>query len=255
MKPHKDVLNKQLSTLIIGYGVVGQHLHKIFTDADWVDEDAMIHGEGRKWELGFICVPTPAKGTGQCDMFFVEDAYNTWKDKVKYFCCRSTIEIGSCDRFERFCFSPERIGETKYHLESADFVILGGPKEVTKVFAEAWTLVTNADFRIYQTDGKTAELVKLMENAYLATKICFANQFYDLAEEIGVDYNELRELWLADDRIVTKNHTYVYRNNRGYAGKCLPKDIRNLVYSFNRIPFMEFIQRYNEELRCLKDDV
>ena len=52
---------------------------------------------------------------------------------------------------------------------------------------------------------------------------------FDVAEALGVDYNQLREVWLADPRI-GRSHTFVYRNNRGYGGKCLPKDTSALIH-------------------------
>lgn len=63
-----------------------------------------------------------------------------------------------------------------------------------------------------------------MENSYLAAKVTFCNEFYEIASALDVDYNELRELWLADSRI-EKTHTFVYPDERGFGGKCLPKDV------------------------------
>ena len=37
-----------------------------------------------------------------------------------------------------------------------------------------------------------------MENAYLATKVVFCNEIYDLAKKLGIDYNVVREIWLSD---------------------------------------------------------
>jgi UDP-glucose 6-dehydrogenase len=120
--------------------------------------------------------------------------------------------------------SPEYLGETLGHpmveIARDPFIILGGESEVTKVFAEAWTTVTNSHTRIYQVSGKTAELCKLMENSFLATKVMFCNEFFTLAKEIGVDYNILREIFLLDSR-VGRSHTYVFDDNRGFSGKCL----------------------------------
>jgi len=261
---HKEVINQQPSTLIIGYGWVGQFIHKYFTEADWVDENNLIHfsaEQRNEWELAFICVPTPACPDGRCQMDYVKSAVDTWKDKVQYFCCKSTVEIGSCDYFNKkginFCMSPEYLGETLAHPlnepRKDTFVILGGPKAVTKIFAESWTLVTNSMTKIYQTDCKTAELTKLMGNSFIATKVIFVNEFFSLAEEIGVDFNELRELWLADPR-VSRSHTYCYRNNRGFGGKCLPKDLNNLVWYFKnktkiRAKLIEFLLEYNKEFK------
>src|SRR4029077_1080164 len=65
-------------------------------------------------------------------------------------------------------------------------------------------------------------------NAFLATKVTFCNEFFDIAQRFGIDYNELRELWLLDPRI-GKSHTFVFADKRGYAGKCLPKDMDAVI--------------------------
>jgi UDP-glucose 6-dehydrogenase len=58
--------------------------------------------------------------------------------------------------------------------------------------------------------------------------VTFCNEFYDIAERFGVDYNELRELWLLDPRI-GRSHTFVLPDDRGFGGKCLPKDVSAMV--------------------------
>ena len=68
-----------------------------------------------------------------------------------------------------------------------------------------------------------------MENSFYSVKVTFCNQFYDLAESMGIDYNQLRETWLLDPRI-SKSHTFVYPDNRGYGGSCLPKDTAAIIY-------------------------
>ena len=77
-------------------------------------------------------------------------------------------------------------------------------------------------------DSDTVEMAKYMENAFLATKVTFCNEMYDLAIQLGVNYNALREIWTADWRI-GRSHTFVYEDNRGYGGNCLPKDISALI--------------------------
>src|SRR5207249_2446719 len=56
----------------------------------------------------------------------------------------------------------------------------------------------------------------------------FCNEFFDIAEQLNVDYSELRELWVLDPRI-GKSHTFVFPDKRGYGGKCLPKDLDAVI--------------------------
>ena len=110
----------------------------------------------------------------------------------------------------------------------------------------------HADTKFCQTDLKTAELVKYAENAWLGTKVTFCNEFYEIAKTLGVDYNELRELWLADERI-NRSHTLVYPDKRGFSGKCLPKDIHAIVKKLEEIGYEpKFIKKTLEENERLK---
>ena len=264
-QPHPEVVNEHPSTLIVGYGHVGHQMGKFFQQAHYVDVDGMVREAATgsvarvrpvtRYALGFICVPTPEGADGRCDTGMVEDAFAMWMEHADSWCLKSTVEVGTTERLgPNVCFSPEYYGETLGHplRDSIPFVILGGPPDVTRAFATAWTLVTNAYTRIYQTDSRTAELCKLMENSWLATKVSFCNQFYDLAQTAGIDWNELRELWLADPRI-NRSHTYVYPGNRGWGGKCLPKDTANLCAWAREIgapaELIEAVREYNAGLR------
>ncbi|MDD5059292.1 MAG: hypothetical protein PHQ60_15655 [Sideroxydans sp.] len=264
--PHPDMVNRHPRTLIVGWGHVGKQIGRYFTEADWVDAGGVIQvrdvdrvglvdRDGYRYELGFICVPTPQGDEGHCDTSLVREAYERWGSLARYWCLKSTVSIGTTESLgDNVCMSPEYYGESVGHplREALPFVILGGPRDVTDAFATAWTLVTSAELRIYQTDARTAELCKLMENSWLATKVGFCNQFYDLAQVAGVNWHELRELWLADPRI-TRSHTYVYPNNRGWGGKCLPKDTANLcawARKHGRVAtLIEAVRAYNRGLR------
>jgi len=266
---NSDVLNKHPKTLIIGYGWVGQYIGSYFKEGDYTTIENSINrvkdntpSDNEKWELLFVCVPSPMLPSGKCDTSIVEEVIKKYKDAAEYFCIKSTVEVGTIDYLKKkygvkICMSPEYVGETLGHPLAEPtrdpFIILGGEKETTKKFAEAWTLVTNSYTKIYQVSAKTAELCKLMENSFISTKVMFMNEFFSLAEEVGVDFNELREVFLADPR-VSRSHTYVYRKNRGFSGKCLPKDLNNLVWFYKnktktRAELIEFLLNYNKKLR------
>lgn len=258
LKSHSEVLNNEPRTLIIGHGWVGRFIESYFTQADIFDSKGYKKRKLKEYDLAFICVPTPMKGDGSCHTDIVERSIQNFKDVVKYFCIKSTIPVGFVEEMEEkygvnICFSPEYVGETLGHplveAKRDTFIILGGRKEVTTPVAEYWTLVTNSYAKIYQVDARTAELCKLMENSFIATKVMFMNEFYEIASSLDIDFQDLRQIFLADPR-VSPSHTYVYKDNRGFAGKCLPKDINNLVHTFpKQAKLMKFLLKYNEEMR------
>jgi UDPglucose 6-dehydrogenase len=67
-----------------------------------------------------------------------------------------------------------------------------------------------------------------MCNSWGAHKVTFANEWFEIANIFGVNYDELRELFVLDTR-VEKIHTAVLKSKRGFGGKCFPKDVNAIV--------------------------
>jgi UDPglucose 6-dehydrogenase len=240
------------SVAIVGFGAVGRGMKTLFPDAVLFDEPLGIgtREQVNRCQFAFVCVPTPADEYGRCDTSIVEEVVS-WIE-CSTIVLRSTVPPGTTERLaerygKRIVFQPEYgPGETSDHpfadVRSIRWVILGGLRAWTKPVCELYQTVFSSDVVMQQTDARTAELTKYMENAYLAMKVAFCNEFYGLAERIGVDYNELRELWLLDPRI-GRSHTWVHPDDRGFGGKCLPKDLEALL---------QFGTDAGEELRLLR---
>ena len=188
-------------------------------------------------DVAFIAVPTPMAGDRTCDTSIVEEVI-AWVT-CPLIIIRSTVAPGTTDRLARkykrnVVFQPEYLGETPAHMfgrmAEREFVVLGGTKENVSKAADFYKHYYNAMVRFYFCDALTAEVCKYMENAFYAVKVTFMNEFYDIAQAHGVDFNELREVWLADTRI-SRDHTFVYPDSRGFSGKCLPKDVNAIVQS------------------------
>lgn len=188
-------------------------------------------------DVVFICVPTPMRSDHVCDTSIVEEAV-AWV-KAPLLIIRSTVAPGTTDRLrqkynKRIVFQPEYLGETTAHvfgnMAERNFVVLGGTTEDTSRAADFYKNYYNSYVQFYFCDATTAEVAKYMENAFYAVKVTFVNEFYDIAKAHGVDFNLLREVWLADTRI-SRDHTFVYPDARGFSGKCLPKDCNAIVKS------------------------
>lgn len=163
----------------------------------------------------------------------------------------------------RIVVSPEYMGESKYYtpfwkypdpqdMRSHAWQVFGGEKKDTSLCVDIFQRKMSVDCKFIQTDAITASLTKYMENSFFAMKVTFCNQMYDLAEELGVDYNELRECWLADTRI-NRNHTMVFKKDRGYGGKCFPKDVRAIIKDAENVgislDLMKAVDEINEKIR------
>ncbi len=249
-KPNSDVLNKEPRTLLIGYGWVGQFVHKYFTQADvWTPSKGLRNKDGDlydrahepdHWDVAFISTPSPMNADGSCDVSAVNDAVKLWAPKVKLFIIRSTVVPGTTEALQQqypdnlFAMQPEYLGETLGHplfaLDYQTFIIVGGNKASTQFAAECWSRVLHPGARIRQmSTSMIAEFCKYMENCFLAAKVIFVNDWARLCRKTGVDFLELREAWLDDPRI-GRSHTFAYDGNPGFSGKCLPKDLNSIAY-------------------------
>lgn len=253
---------RNYSVAIIGYGAVGKGIHQIFGDAVPYDPPLGIgsRAEVNACRYAFVATPTPTTPSGVLDVSIVVEAVD-WIES-EFIVIRSTVPVGTTDRLrestgKKIVFQPEYgPAETPDHpfnnLRNVRWAILGGARNDTIGVADLYKTVFNSDIAIHQTDARTAELTKFMENAYLAAKVTFCNEFYDIAASLGVDYNELRELWLLDPRI-GRSHTFVFPESRGFGGRCLPKDLRGVVSSAcaaGAVPeLLEAVLSVNDRLR------
>lgn len=229
---------------IIGYGHVGKAMHVLFTDAALYDEplDIGTKQDINNCNIAFICVPTPMADSGKCDTSIVEEVISWCAAEILVI--RSTVYVGftdkMCEKYNKnIIFQPEYYGETAAHpfadLANRSWLSFGGNNdEVISKVIELYKTVYNSNIKIYITDAKTAELAKYMENSFYAVKVTFCNEFYDIAKKLHVNYDKVREVWLADPRIGS-SHTFVYEDNRGYGGKCLPKDIASIIYQADEV--------------------
>ncbi|MBN2583957.1 MAG: hypothetical protein JXL80_12900 [Planctomycetes bacterium] len=225
---------------IVGYGVVGRSLHQLFgDDAVTYDQDGTAADRKKinACQVTFVSVPTPMSADGSCDTSIVGNCIE-WIESP-YIVIRSTVAPGTTERLCRetgkhVLFQPEYLGETVAHpmtnVHARQFIVLGGPLADCSAVADVYKRYYHSDLQFYFTSSRAAEVAKYMENSFYAVKVIFCNEFFSIAQAHGVDFNELRELWLADPRI-SRDHTFVYPDNRGFSGKCLPKDISAIIKS------------------------
>lgn len=222
---------------IVGYGHVGKAMHELFKDAIVYDKCKNIgsHNQINTCNAVFVCVPTPQTNDGSCDTSIVEEVLE-WIN-VPLIILRSTVYVGFTNEMmkkynKEIVFQPEYYGETVAHpfanLSDRKWLSFGGSQKGIDMAIKVYQTVINSNVKIYQADAKSVEMAKYMENAFFATKVTFCNEMYDIANALGANYNLAREIWIADPRIGS-SHTFIYHDNRGYGGNCLPKDISAIV--------------------------
>jgi len=223
---------------IVGCGHVGKAMNQLFPNAVLFDKylDIGSIDEINKCEVAFICVPTPMSNDGSCDTSCLDEVLSWIESRI--IVIRSTVPIGYTkskqnELGKRIVFQPEYYGETKNHplanLKERDWIVLGGNNEDTTVVANIYKKEYTSEIRIIKVESDVAEMAKYMTNTYLATKVIFCNEMYDIAKAYGIDYDILREVWLMDPRI-NRSHTFVFEDDRGYGGSCFPKDMNALLF-------------------------
>ena len=194
----------------------------------------------------YICVGTPSNNDGSIALHFltevVEQIARTL-DKIRDYCVivvKSTVTPGTSEELILpllessgkkagadfgLCVSPEflREGKAIYDFMNPDRIIIG---EFDKRSGDRLEEVyRNFKAPMVLTNLRTAEMIKLASNAFLATKISFINEIGNVCKQLGIDaYDVARGMGL-DQRIGNK----FLNPGIGFGGSCLPKDLRALI--------------------------
>lgn len=187
-----------------------------------------------KFDFVILSVPTPLGENGLLDCNIVSDMVNKTKDIADTIIIRSTVNVGFTETLgiDNIVFCPEFYGTTQ-HQTNNDFLILAGKKEYTHKVAQLYYKIKNGNFRInYYENFRVAEMIKLVSNNFLAMKVVFFNNISAHCKETGIDYDDVRQGLLLDDRIGA-SHTIVYDDKPYYDSHCFNKDCPSFANQFN----------------------
>ena len=226
---------------IIGNGFVGNAIHqgmrehfnvvvydvapakKINTFAD-VDATKII----------FICVPTPMTPEGEFDASILLSAI-AGLSPGKILVIKSTITPDFAEDLTQafpehsLVFNPEFLTErTAVHdFQNPTRIVLGGDEKPVKKVEEMYRVVFPSRLiEIIKTDIKTACFIKYFSNCFFAAKVSLMNEFRQVADAAGIDWNMALN-GLLSSGWVNPMHTMVPGpdGDFGFGGKCFPKDI------------------------------
>lgn len=246
---------------ILGDGFVGQSLknalHKCNNVVVLGPQEVPVQ---KVFDICFVCVPTN-NTDGVTDLSNIEDAF--LKIKSNLYIIKSTVPLGTCKQLtNRFkvdiVYCPEFLSESTYHnptncagnlLEWPFFVLGGSDRPVDSAYnflLEIFGPCKSYSFATFET----AELFKYTVNLFWTFKLSFFNSIFDVCTDFNVDYKKLRELVLLDKRIHPL-HTAIFKNKRGFRGKCLPKDLESFISQIKNKQSKDLfamIQQYNNLL-------
>ena len=263
---------------IIGYGFVGQAVANGFKIASgekdtikWYDkykDSTPLEEVIAASEFIFVCLPTPMKQdeTGIELSIFEEMIPQITKytdNTEKIIIIKSTVTPGTTEKFEKmfpnskFCFSPEFLTEANFldDFINAERTVIGSnndliSRRVALIFKQRFPKT-----QIFLTDPTSAETVKYFANAYLSMKVTFANYFYDYCQKLGIKYEEVKKMAASDHRI--GDYHLDVTTNRGFGGKCFPKDLVAIMGEFKKLgvdrSLLETMWEYNKKIRKVHD--
>ncbi|MFF2830227.1 UDP-glucose dehydrogenase family protein [Cellulosimicrobium cellulans] len=189
-------------------------------------------------DVHFLCVGTPqSAGSGVADLQQLDAALAALRPHLRpgaVVVGKSTVPVGTAERLARdlpagvgLAWNPEflREGHAVADTLHPDRLVYGVPEDgatlVERLDAVYAPLLDDGVPRLV-TDLATAELAKVAANAFLATKISFANAVAEVCEAAGGDAVALVGT-MALDRRIGGEYLGV---GLGFGGGCLPKDIR-----------------------------
>jgi len=249
---HKGYVGKAMVELLWGhYTVLGKEVDSetIFSDRaiQLYKTDAEGGYEGvNKCDLAIVCVPTLQSADGRADTSIVEEVVG--KIDGPMILIKSTVPPGTTKRLQEqhpdkvIAFSPEYIGEGKYYtapwkyphptqVQHHTFMIVGAKNaQEGERFFDFFIPVLGPEKEYMITTPTSAELTKYAINMWGALKVSFFNMLFEAAEHYGESYVQLREQILKDSRI-ERHHTAVFREKRGFGGKCFPKDVNAFYFA------------------------
>ncbi|MDE5833777.1 MAG: UDP-glucose/GDP-mannose dehydrogenase family protein [Desulfovibrio sp.] len=198
-------------------------------------------------ECVFICVGTPPRPDGSCDLSYV---YKAAKEIGEYMTGdlivvdKSTVPVGTADAVKSIIdeqltkrgldYVAEVVSNPEFLKEGdaiADFmkpdrVIVGtSSQRAAAIMRELYSPFARTRDKIIVMGVRSAEMTKYAANCMLAAKISFINEIACICEKIGADARDVRNGIGSDTRI---GYQFIYPGV-GYGGSCFPKDVKALI--------------------------
>ena len=196
--------------------------------------------DGMNAQVVMVAVGTPSQPDGRADLSQIYRVIQEIAEQAVHpmvLVMKSTVPPGLGLRLQQrflgnkqlelaYVSNPEflREGQAVRDWYHPDRVVLGGDDpEALRLLEE---LYSDIDAPLCQMDISSAEMVKYVSNAFLATKISFINEIANLCELVGADIGPVARGVGLDNRI----GKHFLQAGLGYGGSCFPKDTKGLDF-------------------------
>ena len=197
----------------------------------------------RRSVIVFITVGTPSGKDGKADLGAVEEVAREIGQAMERYTVivnKSTVPVGTGDlvrdvieRHQRQAVPFDVVSNPEFLREGSaiedtlrpDRIVIGAPTQ--QVAMTLLELYAPLERPMIITDVPSAEMIKYASNAYLATKISFANAIANICEMAGADVTQVVKGMGLDARIGPA----FLQAGLGYGGSCFPKDTDSLIHT------------------------
>lgn len=248
-----------MNIVIAGYGFVGRAHEAVLKNkftvniydpplgyVDIVAPDGVI-----------VCVSTPALGDGSCNVNNVADVIGRVSEEVPIL-IKSTISLEGWralkDLFpnHQLAFSPEflRAATAVEDFLATREIYMGG--DAVGFWHAVFRVAFDDDqFTTHHALAEELILAKYFRNSFLASKVAFFNQVYDLCAATGIEYEIVRHV-IATDQRIGYSHTEI-TPDRGFGGHCFPKDVQAIIKTAEKnnvdLSLLKLALEYNNSIR------
>ena len=209
-------------------------------------------------------MPTPTTKNGVCDVRIIANILDTVPSKMKVL-IKSTITPSVANELDKLynhlaiTYSPEFLTAANANDDflNQTFVVLG-TQHITPFWENVLTPALKKCTNYFHCTPSEAYMVKYAANTFLATKVSFFNQLYDICNKNNTSYNVVRSILSHDSRI-GNTHTQVPGpdGNQGFGGTCFPKDTEAFIHYAKSlgtsISILETAVEYNKKVRKTLD--
>jgi UDPglucose 6-dehydrogenase len=209
-------------------------------------------------QVVYLAVGTPPQEDGSTDLGQIESAAEQiapYLQPSTVVVIKSTVPVGTGDKVQAI------VGTRASVVSNPEFLREGSaigdarfPDRIVIGAEDGWAgdvveeLLSGLNARVLRTNRRSSELIKYTANAFLATRISFANMIAQFCDHTGAKVDDVMLGAGLDQRVGT--HFFV--PGLGFGGSCFPKDVASLVYEGRDagvgMDILESVVRVNDAL-------
>lgn len=259
---------------IIGQGFVGNAVYQKFKNFfnlytfDIIEElsNSTFDELAENCDVIFTCLPTPMNKDGSCDTSILNDVLSRLNEiTTAIIVNKSTIPPGTTENLNKYfgniqiIFNPEFLTERNAvnDFNNQNRIILGGPRPATTKIKQIYSTVF-PEVHLIKTGSRHAEMIKYLTNCFLACKVSFANEMFQLCKNLNLDYDKVIEYATLDKRLGSSHWSVPGPDGDfGFGGHCFPKDLLAIIKLTDELKtennILKSINMTNDRLRKNRD--